>query len=82
MSQSPLTGQFNFYWDRWSIEERKTYIVSIPSNGSIQFLLKVKYMPESVADSLSQSPLTGQFNFYIILNYQTILQDENSLNPL
>ena len=37
-------------------------MVSIPSNGSIQFLYE-KFYPDEPAKE-SQSPLTGQFNFY------------------
>ncbi len=37
-SQSPQTGQFNSYQAEAAYERDKEYIVSIPSNGSIQFL--------------------------------------------
>ena len=39
-SQSPLTGQFNFYLIEELILLRNNDNVSIPSNGSIQFLSK------------------------------------------
>jgi len=38
MSQSPQTGQFNSY-EIWVPKEEANNMVSIPSNGSIQFLL-------------------------------------------
>jgi len=38
LSQSPQTGQFNSYAENQRIEFRKLHKVSIPSNGSIQFL--------------------------------------------
>jgi len=64
-SQSPQTGQFNSYCfskvcGRWT---RRW--VSIPSNGSIQFL---RNLDRKVSPSLlkkSQSPQTGQFNSYL-----------------
>ena len=62
-SQSPQTGQFNSYGDfKWGLAN-SNFIVSIPSNGSIQFL---QFSPiEGEEDYwLSQSPQTGQFNSY------------------
>jgi len=38
MSQSPQTGQFNSYIEVNDHLKSLVYIVSIPSNGSIQFL--------------------------------------------
>ena len=39
MSQSPQTGQFNSYVQGWALPEFGAILdVSIPSNGSIQFL--------------------------------------------
>jgi len=66
MSQSPLTGQFNFYKPvARTAEIHRTPNVSIPSNGSIQFLSFLgRYILIDVS-LRSQSPLTGQFNFYI-----------------
>ena len=37
-SQSPQTGQFNSYLKKEKNKMRKRILVSIPSNGSIQFL--------------------------------------------
>jgi len=39
-SQSPQTGQFNSYYEKACWRENWGIWVSIPSNGSIQFLLK------------------------------------------
>ena len=80
MSQSPQTGQFNSYFNEvrdvcWQVNR-----VSIPSNGSIQFL------PRNGCERLgnwkkkSQSPQTGQFNSYRI---EFLLEEDmDSLNPL
>jgi len=93
-SQSPLTGQFNFY--KCTTSKCPSYTlpyvsipsngsiqflsepfpvlssiganVSIPSNGSIQFLSQCWRCMKSMAD-WSQSPLTGQFNFYLSRYY-------------
>ena len=62
MSQSPLTGQFNFYIIISYATQILLESVSIPSNGSIQFLLRGKAYGSLCGKS--QSPLTGQFNFY------------------
>ena len=47
-------------------------IVSIPSNGSIQFLQNEKENTRVFVLSESQSPQTGQFNSYIL----TIIKDK------
>ena len=57
-------------------------IVSIPSNGSIQFLHWCEFPKEKDENHRSQSPQTGQFN-----SYRENLTDSdyavlNSLNPL
>ncbi len=62
MSQSPQTGQFNSYIDNLS-DDIYFKEVSIPSNGSIQFLQE-KLSKIINAELKSQSPQTGQFNSY------------------
>ena len=55
--------------------------VSIPSNGSIQFLYNAKFFSDEAEALKSQSPLTGQFNFYT----ETMSNEEfdcYGLNPL
>ncbi len=47
---------------------RKYRSVSIPSNGSIQFLRFVISIKIDEKDLESQSPQTGQFNSYIIID--------------
>ena len=62
-SQSPQTGQFNSYPRRMKMCVIRCYSVSIPSNGSIQFLLEIWDLG-SERTKRSQSPQTGQFNSY------------------
>jgi len=62
MSQSPQTGQFNSYSCFNCYNNVFRINVSIPSNGSIQFLL---ICPSLYGVGIwSQSPQTGQFNSY------------------
>ena len=61
-------------------KERFPEIVSIPSNGSIQFLYINPAVFGRELSVQSQSPLTGQFNFYP-MNTQE-LDRNTSLNPL
>ena len=57
-------------------------LVSIPSNGSIQFLLGDGYLLIADPDMImSQSPQTGQFNSYSTSG-KSILSGHLSLNPL
>ena len=63
-SQSPQTGQFNSYDNIELSIDQKASTVSIPSNGSIQFLLGY-YDQINDLPNMSQSPQTGQFNSYI-----------------
>jgi len=62
LSQSPQTGQFNSYREHFS-HLSNPHTVSIPSNGSIQFLLIIDDS-HTFWKSKSQSPQTGQFNSY------------------
>ncbi len=59
----PLTGQFNFYLAKRHPEYAGCEIVSIPSNGSIQFLLEAVYFKLFRLAQSSQSPLTGAIQF-------------------
>jgi len=63
-SQSPQAGQFNSYKSIVKYGMLKPGKVSIPSSGSIQFLLKSAAELVALAESLSQSPQAGQFNSY------------------
>ena len=65
-SQSPQTGQFNSYGNIARLYHMPAYRVSIPSNGSIQFLPYDYYELLSAFHKVSQSPQTGQFNSYNI----------------
>ena len=56
--------------------------VSIPSNGSIQFLLEENSVNDSVDPGKSQSPQTGQFNSYNPEYLEMPLPPRNCLNPL
>ena len=80
-SQSPQTGQFNSYTLLKTLTLSRLLNVSIPSNGSIQFLQRVK-VEELSLDSESQSPQTGQFNSYFVLLFQNNNPAIVSLNPL
>ena len=60
VSQSPQTGQFNSY-TQYPMYSKWNRYVSIPSNGSIQFLLNLGLSGKVYK---SQSPQTGQFNSY------------------
>jgi len=62
-SQSPQTGQFNSYANYYALLELVARLVSIPSNGSIQFLRELDLSDKSSLLE-SQSPQTGQFNSY------------------
>jgi len=63
-SQSPQTGQFNSYGDKIYDIRYATHKVSIPSNGSIQFLRRCIMYNDYERQLKSQSPQTGQFNSY------------------
>ena len=76
MSQSPLTGQFNFYLDYQNSRIPTELLVSIPSNGSIQFLFNGSFHYEFLSTIRSQSPLTGQFNFYGF--YSIVTQNDDT----
>ena len=56
--------------------------VSIPSNGSIQFLYEHCPLCGKRRIIVSQSPLTGQFNFYIEHCYYYDILNALCLNPL
>ncbi len=59
----PSNGSIQFLLESRKPVNMVLIDVSIPSNGSIQFLWKGKpYF--AVLTNVSQSPLTGQFNFY------------------
>jgi len=79
-SQSPQTGQFNSYGS-------KSYCcevygrVSIPSNGSIQFLPAKSADIKSAAELVSQSPQTGQFNSYRYTDSSNIRMENLSQSP-
>ena len=63
-SQSPQAGQFNSYKFVPDIIEYEID-VSIPSSGSIQFLLR--NLPSmDMTNEESQSPQAGQFNSYVL----------------
>ena len=65
LSQSPQTGQFNSYHPDDLPAISRGFGVSIPSNGSIQFLLQLPNGKFLIKDyGKSQSPQTGQFNSY------------------
>ena len=64
-SQSPQTGQFNSYGKLDFGPMGPKLKVSIPSNGSIQFLQRQNKVIETLLKLKSQSPQTGQFNSYI-----------------
>jgi len=55
--------------------------VSIPSNGSIQFLFELWVPEEQEPEMVSQSPQTGQFNSYRVLSTSLSFNDM-CLNPL
>ena len=63
-SQSPQTGQFNSYLTKVPNIKFREVKVSIPSNGSIQFLLVWRILDAKHPINVSQSPQTGQFNSY------------------
>ena len=66
-SQSPQAGQFNSYLKAiYLLLEGLLEIVSIPSSGSIQFLLCKFQTPSYIQRGAkkSQSPQAGQFNSY------------------
>ena len=77
-SQSPQAGQFNSYAE---ISERprkhSRNRVSIPSSGSIQFLLDGKVYFNNGKWELSQSPQAGQFNSYILFLYSTEMLNQS-----
>jgi len=63
-SQSPQAGQFNSYLEMLFVGVRsQLLLVSIPSSGSIQFLLKQVEICLFHKKG-SQSPQAGQFNSY------------------
>ena len=74
-SQSPQTGQFNSYRNKMpSVFELTESIVSIPSNGSIQFL-QVYQTPTGKRNNIqSQSPQTGQFNSYLLSFFKKVME--------
>jgi len=57
MSQSPQTGQFNSYGPNYMKMGGIFILVSIPSNGSIQFLLAFAEARATVAKSMGLNPL-------------------------
>ena len=63
MCQCPLTGNHHFYGGNHGRAEKKTGLVSMPSNGQPSFLL---YMPkeEKIWQKRCQCPLTGNHHFY------------------
>jgi len=67
-SQSPLTGQFNFYG--YIPPEPQTYLAlgssQSPLTGQFNFYIPSSIISSFVFISKSQSPLTGQFNFYTL----------------
>ena len=79
MSQSPQTGQFNSYKE---VKMKEAWIekVSIPSNGSIQFL-RSDSVAVAVGYAKSQSPQTGQFNSYKELERFITFSDLNVSIP-
>jgi len=83
LSQSPQTGQFNSYRNERRDDCKRLENVSIPSNGSIQFLHSLHpFVVYAVAILVSQSPQTGQFNSYGILIKRFQKLSYRSLNPL
>jgi len=83
-SQSPQTGQFNSYKRVIeTLEKLACKFVSIPSNGSIQFLqgYRLYTFPERPR-LVSQSPQTGQFNSYEDIPFLSRAFSIPSLNPL
>jgi len=56
-SQSPQTGQFNSYANKSLCYRSHSDSVSIPSNGSIQFLHKKLYLTENKDVYLGLNPL-------------------------
>mgnify|MGYP001401822459 CR=1 FL=1 len=80
-SQSPQTGQFNSYSGASGSWHGKMSEVSIPSNGSIQFLRG--YPPYKVAEEIKcLNPLkrvNSILTDYAVLNKYVIMK---SLNPL
>jgi len=81
MSQSPQTGQFNSYAVKeLGLFDGKVY-VSIPSNGSIQFLHWRNKMLNKIYQEESQSPQTGQFNSYPDYPGFDIVTSDESQSP-
>jgi len=79
-SQSPQTGQFNSYDINPLPALRRRFPVSIPSNGSIQFLHGA-YSIFSGSD-LSLNPLKRVNSILTRINEDTITAEIIGLNPL
>jgi len=69
-SLNPLKRVNSILTEAMSDFEKELEIkVSIPSNGSIQFLQKSKGLWETEIGLKSQSPQTGQFNSYPVRSF-------------
>jgi len=83
MSQSPLTGQFNFYQKASNSAKIKWEKSQSPLTGQFNFYLILSCSVLGLRGFLSQSPLTGQFNFYNGDEYvNTRFAEEWSQSPL
>ena len=63
MSQSPQTGQFNSYKFEKMVKYYKILKVSIPSNGSIQFLQPTEEVKEWSNRVIVSIPSNGSIQF-------------------
>ena len=80
MSQSPQAGQFNSYGEQRRIL-RKRILVSIPSSGSIQFLLSETISVPSDRRPVS-IPSSGSIQFLLITeNGNYPIKDYMSQSP-
>jgi len=68
MSQSPQTGQFNSYGNGFLSGKAITTFVSIPSNGSIQFLHDRVNPDKSIRFGNVSIPSNGSIQFLHIFN--------------
>ena len=65
-SQSPQTGQFNSYQnDKLDLIFNLLTDVSIPSNGSIQFLLSLRYSLDQEMSITVSIPSNGSIQFLL-----------------